>query len=231
MLMRVCSTDEVRVAENSTAVVSLIFEEGSFQVEEISVPPEIADAFLVADIRVGKNSQLISSSCLPASFFARSRPPMAFDRVPRGCALTVVVTNVWKGEMLFSFSARGQAVRSDAPVSLDNSRRFLGLGNTLVPAHGEATIRVQPQVAFKPDALALSRNLEGFFEVADLRVVGESVFDVLKPVKDEDGKEAPMEWSFPPLPMQVDDWLVVVVKNLTGSERFFGGTIIGTLSR
>ena len=229
MSQSVHSSDEVRVAENSSAVVSLIFEEGPFEVKGIGIPEEIADAFLVTDIKVGKSSQLVSSPCLPASFFARSRPPLAFDLVPRGGALYLTVTNVWKGDMPFSFSARGKARKDEKLIPGASRRVLLGLGSTLVPAQGRATVRVQTQLPFKPDMLAVPRNLEGFLKVEDLRVVGASVFDDLEPVKEEDGRAVATEWNFPSRRMRAGDWLVVEVKSRSVSDWFFGGTVVGTI--
>jgi hypothetical protein len=207
---------EMAVSGNGSAFISIPFERGPFQPTNIVIPADVAKHFLVTGISAGNNSQFIGTACVPASFFSEKRENLAFDMVPRGVLLTLSVLNTDSSDHVFKCVVRGKP-----DVAAASKRRtFLGLGQAFVPAGGTTTIRVQPQVVFKPDLLVLPEEHLEIFEVTELRVVGDSKTLQSCPERGE--------WVFlDAAKMQVDDWLAVVVKNKTGTTQRFVGTIVG----
>jgi hypothetical protein len=210
---------EVVVAGSGSAHISIPFERGPFQPTGIVVPADVARHFLVTEISVGKNSQFIAPACVPASFFSERREDLSFESVPRGMLLTLSVSNTDSTDHVFKCSVKGKP--GLAPAS--KRRAFLGLGQTFVPAGSVVTLRVQPQVTFKPDLFVLPEELLEIFEVVELRVVGDGKLLQSSPEKSE--------WVIlDAAKMQVGDWLSVVVKNKTGGDRRFVGTIVGDMT-
>jgi hypothetical protein len=77
---------------------------------ELVVDPEIARHFLVADVKVGKNSQLASCGCLPAEMFTRLallRYSMRFDVAEAGRYVVMSVMNTSGEPRMFEFSVSG----------------------------------------------------------------------------------------------------------------------------
>ena len=79
-----------------SANVQAICEWGPFRLRKILIPDDVAEHFMVTDVKVGKNSQLYSPGAVPASFFGEAREGrqegLYFDRLPRGAHATLSVT-------------------------------------------------------------------------------------------------------------------------------------------
>jgi len=68
----------------------------AFRPERLEVPPEVAESFLLTDIKVGKNSQLLSPGAVPMSVFLDRRHQylrLRMDVAQLAMFVTVSVTN------------------------------------------------------------------------------------------------------------------------------------------
>ena len=84
------------IPSGHSANVQAICEWGPFRLRKILIPDDVAEHFMVTDVKVGKNSQLYSPGAVPASFFGEAREGrqegLYFDRLPRGAHATLSVT-------------------------------------------------------------------------------------------------------------------------------------------
>lgn len=143
----------------------------------LEVPDELADHFVVTDLRVGLDSQLCSTGAVPAALFARGAPrdELLLDpvRSPRD-SLSVAVTNLGPGRMAFSCR----------PIFSDDSRlarygraRVVGLGVSWIAPLGSMNVNVEPQRRFVPDRLFVPRSV---LERVDVEGVDVFNFDLDK---------------------------------------------------
>jgi hypothetical protein len=67
-----------------------------FRPERLVIPASIANDFLIHDIKIGKNSQLVSTGAIPAAAFTNSSEPsrLRMDVARLGEFVTVSVTNI-----------------------------------------------------------------------------------------------------------------------------------------
>jgi hypothetical protein len=140
---------------------------GPFDFLFLELQEEQAPHLIVTDVKVGKNSQLYSALCLPASLFARrtDRPYVfAFDRVQPAQAVTVSITNVTDVERQVVVRAVGQLIKTSGPGA--NAEWYggprlgiCGLGLTVVPARGVACVEGWSQVRYAPSVLHVPPHL------------------------------------------------------------------------
>ena len=83
------------VAGNSSANIN-VQPQVRFRPERMVIPDSIADAFLITDIKVGKNSQLVSTGAVPAAAFTNRSGPshLKMDVAEISMFVTVSVTNI-----------------------------------------------------------------------------------------------------------------------------------------
>jgi len=82
------------VAGNSSANIN-VQPQGIFRPERLVVPSNIAVDFLITDIKVGKNSQLVSTGALPAVMFTENAfgVRLKMDTAQISMFVTISVTN------------------------------------------------------------------------------------------------------------------------------------------
>jgi hypothetical protein len=121
----------------------------------VTIEDEIAQNFLVTDLLVGRNSQLISRSSVPAGLFNPSLPDCYFDVLHPGLFLSLWVFNTSPAEQPFRFTASGEVLPRERPNLSPPSGRcvFLGFGNTTMPPGMPTEISEMTQVAFSPSRL------------------------------------------------------------------------------
>jgi hypothetical protein len=210
------------VAGNSSVNIEVISEKGPYRAQNMVVPDEVASGFFVTDIKVGRNSQLVSVGAVPADYFARcgATEDLLFDSLSRGMTMYVCVTNMTAEAKKFSGHLRGELLPDRHDRSCPYKRIILGLGHTIVAAHSLAKIAVQAQVVCKPDKVVIPRHLLDGFKVKALRVAG---FDAGQ------GELRDGMASFAPKIMQIGDWLCIEVENMTDRPLAFYGTVGGTI--
>jgi hypothetical protein len=87
-----------------------------FRPERLEVPPEVAEAFLLTDIKVGKNSQLWSPGAVPLSVFLDRRHQylrLRMDVAQLNMFVTVSVTNATGVDRNFTGALVGVGVGDD----------------------------------------------------------------------------------------------------------------------
>ena len=229
---------EVAVAGDSPASITIICEQGPFRMRGISLTDEeVTRHFMIDDIRIGRNSQLVACSAIPASFFGvgmtdRQRN-LYFDTLPRGQHITVSVTNTSREPRIFRGLVTGDLAddyQSPRPHHLPLRRpgtdRFcVGLGLSLVPPKSRLTVRSQPTIVFRPDCLVVPEHVLELVSVTMVRAVGEILW-----LKSENIASGQAKFRFPPT-MQVSDWLCVDVENHVDNQQFFSATVVGTSPR
>lgn len=150
------------------------------------VPDELADSFVVTDVRVGLNSQL-ATAAVPAALFARGAPldELLMDAVSSPLDdLSITVSNV--GPESLSFVCRPMFSDDDARLARYRRARVLGLGVTSVAPGVPTSVIVQPSKKMIPDRIFIPRrvlekvDVEGV-EVHDFDVDGK-VFGLLEAV-------------------------------------------------
>ena len=95
-----------------------------FRPERLVIPASIAEHFLITDIKIGKNSQLVSAGAIPASAFTnRSEPSrMKMDTAQISMFVTVSVTNTSEKDRFFQCVIFGPSV--DPSWASTSARRF-----------------------------------------------------------------------------------------------------------
>jgi hypothetical protein len=96
----------------------------AFRPERLVIPASIADDFIITDIKVGKNSQLVSTGAIPAAAFASSRSEanrMRMDTAQISMFVTVSVTNTSDMDRHFQGVIFGPSVD---PSWVSSSKRF-----------------------------------------------------------------------------------------------------------
>jgi hypothetical protein len=218
-----------QIPANSSANIQIISEKGPFRIVNILVPEHISRDCVFTDIKVGKNSQLISSGAVHAFFFDEKLPPqdLACDIMMRGMVATLSVTNLRDDRSLeFQATLKGKLV-SDSHGNFHHSRSptrrtMLGLGVVPVEPHGTTKITLQTQVSFNPDSLFVHPNVLDGLQVTSLRVIGMEMN-----VSMEQLREGVATFKAPT--MQIADWLCIEVANETDIRKTVCGAIGGTM--
>ena len=111
------------VKANSSANIN-VQPQVAFRPERLVIPASIADDFIITDIKVGKNSQLVSTGAIPAAAFASSRSEancMMMDTAQISMFVTVSVTNTSDMDRHFQGVIFGPSVD---PSWASSSKRF-----------------------------------------------------------------------------------------------------------
>jgi hypothetical protein len=217
----------------------------SFKLLGLEVPDAVADAFMITDLRVGKDSQLISPSCFPASFFAASsrRERLGLLGVAHNNTyLKVSLTNLCADERVFEGSFVGEVVGSHVdprPGDGTKMRMIVGLGLTVVATGAEVVVYgAQPQLRFLPRRLAIPRAVLGTGASGAFEVVAAAVLNYRRELRQKiegpfvtDSYSERCEGNFEcPVDMEPADILAITVRNRTDSQRAFYGTVAGTVT-
>jgi hypothetical protein len=152
---------EIDVAANTAAcIISLPVSPGkAFYPEWVIVPDDVAEQFMIDDVKVGKNSQLGAAPNFPATLFAESAAPdrLACDHIQGDHRLVLQVTNVsdraarWRGKV----AGRHEPL----PDNVTPRGVILGFGQTEIPAGSLAQLSVRSQVDMRPRRLHVPRYL------------------------------------------------------------------------
>lgn len=204
---------------------------GPLRPVSLGIPKQVAENLLIADIKVGKNSQLVSVGALPADVFARGKRAwrLDMDTLEPGMHLTLGLVNTGNTAVPFEGEV---ALANPGEERVRNPMAMLGFGHTTVEANGTANISVQSQVPFEPAALHVPENQLDIFEILSLQ--HGPYLDV-----DELSKAAASSLSkenllgngliaLEPLSrLSPGDCLTLSVKNLTDKPAFFSAAIRG----
>jgi hypothetical protein len=217
--------DEIQV--HRAAEIVVICEKGPFRPYQLVIPPEIAQNFLIGDIKVGRNSQFLTSDPIPASFFTDPTKAWYFDLMPRGMTSTLTVVSL-RGESVCPFSAtvKGDLLTADLIYGTYHQSRstnsFFGLRPTTIPPKAKVRIAQHSQVIIKPHLMIIPPDdLEGL-NMLSVRVAGVEVLS----------KEPPQAGKFSlvsPPTLQLSDWFCVDVYNTTDEDRVVHGSVEGAL--
>jgi hypothetical protein len=163
---------EIDVAANTAAcIISLPVSPGkAFYPEWVIVPDDVAEQFMIDDVKVGKNSQLGAAPNFPATLFAESAAPdrLACDHIQGDHRLVLQVTNVsdraarWRGKV----AGRHEPL----PDNVTPRGVILGFGQTEIPAGSLAQLSVRSQVDMRPRRLHVPRYLLDSVSVEGLYV-------------------------------------------------------------
>jgi len=208
-----------------------------FRVDSVRIPDEVARHFLVTDVKVGRNSQLLSVGAVPAAVFSESswvqQPDL--DVLREGDSLTLSVTCVSEVDQEFSAEVSGRQVQSGEALLRARRRMVLGLGSTSVRSGQWANICVQPQCPFRPDGLVIPSFVAQHFRLVDLKVGKNSQANLFDGLKDlgpmsvsalhftEVSERAPVRMD----QAQVAMFVTVVVENVSDRLQNFQGVITG----
>lgn len=151
----------------------------AFKPLRIVIPDEVARSFLISDVKVGINSQLMSGAPFPAALFSTTArvEQFAFDVIPSGRYLSVSVINITDEEQAFTCDVYGRLAtaadvfKQDEGLDLGYRRSLLGLGYTVVKAGMSANVNVQPHVLFQPERLVIPLGLSEGLVVEGVKVV------------------------------------------------------------
>lgn len=211
----------------------------------VAIPDEMARHFLVTDIKIGKNSQLVSTGCLPASLFDESMSKrinledigLSIEHlVPNSTRDTfrISVTNASNNSQTITIDIYGRYI-GDRPHNIE-FKYALGLGSTLITHNGSANIHVQPQRNFIPSHLFVPSH------VLDGIVVDELYTDHL-------GEKMPTRRSYvmpatlledrlrqnghitlsPQSIVETSQFVTLAVTNHSPSKQYFTGAILGSI--
>jgi len=154
----------VKSAESATIISDPVSPLGSFYPHGFEVEPELARHFMVTDVKVGINSQLVSSGCFPCSLFAASTPlRLRMDRMLPGSRIVVSVTNCSATSVMFKGAVLGSRKRYFA-----DPLYVLGLGYSVVRTPS-ALVTIQTQVPLRPRALYVPPYVLDDFDVVSLK--------------------------------------------------------------
>lgn len=163
----------VRGNSSSNIYFSTPAELGPFRPRRIVVPHDVSPHFLVTDVKVGRNSQLISTACVPASLFDETLPPtdLHLDLLPTDAFFTVSVTNTTPEDREFKLRVEGS--HDPAKISPDGGVTLIGFGHTIVEQdprykNRELVLRIQPQIAFTPRRLHVPEYVLRNFRLTSL---------------------------------------------------------------
>jgi hypothetical protein len=165
---------EITVEQQSSTKICHIVRNSPFSLAWVTVPDDVAPHFLVTDLRIRRNSQLLSAGAVPASLFAESQLGAADLEHTRlltcpakpGDEIVIDVTNTSSERRRFSVELHGW--RDSIPPDL-LPVLLLGYGNTLVKGEEHANVSVQPQVpTFRPFRLHVPPHVLDDFEVQDV---------------------------------------------------------------
>lgn len=213
--------------------------EDMFQPRRLVVPDEVAEHFVIVDVRVDGSSQLITYDALPASVFSASSREEVVDFWPLspGGSFCLVVVNVGDVERYFEAEISGREATSGDLVFVKLGktvgRTVVGLGRHHVPAGEWLDVEVMPQMSFCPERLVVPAGYARGFVVEDVQVrrggselLGSCPCSV--PADDYGvGAEGRLELSTGGFTV-VGDRVRVKVSNRALEDRVFGGAVFGT---
>lgn len=222
----------VQIPSNNAANIQVISEKGPFRIINISVPEHVSRDCLFSDIKVGRNSQLISTGAVHAFVFNEKLPPqdICCDIMMRGMTATLSICNLRTETDLppleFQATLKGKLVNErhgNFRHSRSPTRRtVMGLGVVSVEAHGMAKIALQAQLPFKPDCLMVHPCIMEGLQLTSLRVVGVEMSMHLE--RPRDGMAI-----FEAARMQIADWLCIEFANETDTRKTIYGAVGGTM--
>ena len=117
----------------------------------IRLPDDVAPSLSVLDVKVGRNSQFVSTDGVPGTLFAESSVPriLRMDSIPPGAHLCVTVKNT--GARPVTFAAK--LVCATVQQLLPDSLYALGFGSLSVPPQTTRKITATPLIDFEPKFL------------------------------------------------------------------------------
>jgi len=108
--------DSVEVEPGDTKVIKTKVEVSSFRGRKLVIPSDVAGAFRIDQILVGKASQLPSSNPVPGRMFTEfaQDSTLRFDDAKRGEEISIFVTNTSEEKCKFTVGLYGLASKAKA---------------------------------------------------------------------------------------------------------------------
>ncbi len=134
----------------------------------LEVDLDVAPHLAVLDVRVGKNSQHVSASCVPASLFALDPPiELLCDPIPPGLRFRVDVVNTGRETVTFRgrLLARDLSKRAVMNPNVDARSWVVGLGYTEIKPGQTVAVVASPMVAISLERLHVPPQLLDVFRV------------------------------------------------------------------
>lgn len=166
--MRTYPLPEFTIHAHQSANVStgLPTVDGPFKPTWFHIPENVARHLLITDIKVGRNSQLISTTCLPASIFSSNRTEKLHTEtlLPNRMYITLSITNTSSEAVDFS----GEVIGNEPPNNREDELYVLGLGHILVKEN--LALSVQSQVPMSPALLYVPETIIEEVEIENVVV-------------------------------------------------------------
>jgi hypothetical protein len=196
----------------------------------LEIDPEVAPLLLINDLKVGRNSQLVTCSSIPATLFA-CPPPVYLhcDRICGGQLFSLRVSCPGPDDV--EFRGRLLAVAPGAPVS---GRMWVaGFGHTEVRAGQTVALVTTPQVEFRVRRLHVPPHLLDVFRVDSL--FQGPYLDVPQVTRVVDSRQLDRENLSRGGEVVLDPFQVVgigqsvtmEVTNTSGTTQFFSAALLG----
>lgn len=197
----------------------------------------------MTDVKIGPNSQLVSTGCLPASLFAESKS-LRLDLNEIGLSMEHLVPGSTRDTLKLSVtntSSKSQKIKVDLlGISTDDKpsdidfKYALGLGSTTVRGECSANINVQPQMDFVPSHLFLPNHVLDDILVTDLYAghlgQGPSSRSYVLPVslrEDRLRRDGHVILS-PRSAIMTSQFLTIAVTNRSSQDKYFTGAVLGS---
>jgi len=202
---------------------------------QLSIPDEVAEHFLITDIKVGRYSQMIGASCLPASAFAASAraEEIYCDWCREGEYVTVSVTCTSSDAQKISVLLRGREPGAESALAPGQRRTLAGLGHTIVRAKESAIVRVVEQEPFAVDRLIVPAEIREHFDLVGLQAKDRqekravSIAAPFGPLRYYDPMSEGRVCMIPPRPVDPGDAIELEVRNVSPQSRAFYGALGG----
>jgi hypothetical protein len=228
------------VFNHPTTVVSAPVSLGGLvRMVGLEVDPGAAPHLVVNDVKVGKNSQLVSVGCVPASLFASPTPVrLVLDEVTPGLCVSLNLTCVGPDDVTFSGRILALAPTRARPTPSRRRRSrsgsyVVGCGYTEVGAGATLDVVVFPMVELRLGRLHVPPHLLDFFRVDALFQgryldVGQasSVSDPAQLGRESllRGGQVDMQ---PSNMVGIGQPVTLRVTNTSGETRYFSGALLG----
>ncbi len=196
----------------------------------LEIDADVAPHLMIVDIKVGKNSQLWSVGCIPASLFATSPPVRIYmDQIRPG--LNLSLTLACTGTKPIAFKGRLLAKSSCLPQK--QKPIIIGCGYTEVTAGETRDIVVASQAKFHLKRLHISPHLLDVFRIDSLfqgRYLDVERASQARP--SQLGKQQLLRGGVVTLSpcknIGINQPITVRVTNTSKTTQYFSGALLGT---
>jgi len=158
--------DERLLFENVTTIVTEpVSPGGQVWPVGLEIDADVAPRLMVYDVKVGRNSQLVSCGCVPATLFALPTPvDLRLDKLSSGERLSLQVSCAGPEDVTF----KGRILAAGPTTPVPGRTLVVGFGFTEVGAGKSVALVVRPQVEVRLTRLHVPPHLTDAFRIDDL---------------------------------------------------------------